>query len=126
MPWVVVMFDPPEITIAESTTTVIFIVPIAFTASVTVTVSFQVPTGVVVSTVTIPVLESIEIPVTVGLIENLNGVDPPVKVNAGVTWRMRYVVVTFPPPLTIITGFTTNLITLKSWKPSRSVTVTVS
>ena len=78
------MFDPPVIAIALSTTTVMVTVPIALTASVTVTVSFHVPTGVFVSTVTIPVFESMDMPVTVGLMENLNGVEPPVKVKAGV------------------------------------------
>ena len=68
------------------------------------------------------------IPVRVGEIPK---VFTPVPVDvsetkAGVTCRMPYVVVTFAPPVTTTTGFTTILITVTSVKFKISFTVMVS
>ena len=107
---------------------VIVLIPVAPTWSVAVMVSTHVPTAVFDSTVTIPVIESIVMPVRVGLIPKVL-LPVPVEVSevkAGVIWRIPKVVVIFPPPLTTTTGLTTSLITVTSVKLSRSLTVMVS
>ena len=68
-PYVVVIFEPPEITIAPLTVTTICFDAVAPTESVTMTERVSTPTLLLAETVTIPVELSIVIPAVVGEIE---------------------------------------------------------
>ena len=76
-PYVVVMFEPPEITIYLFTTIVVVVSPKAVTESVAVTVSIYVPSAVELSTVITPVAEFIDMPETLGEMLKIIALDPP-------------------------------------------------
>ena len=68
-PNVVVIFEPPEITIPVFTRMTICLEAVAPTESVTTTEIVSVPIALVEATVTIPVMESTEMPVATGFNE---------------------------------------------------------
>ena len=101
------MFDPALTTTDESIVTVKVSMPVEFKVSVAVTVSMYVPTGVVESTLTMPVEDPILKPCRY---ETPNVFTPvPVDVSdtkAGVDCVMWKVVRMLPPPVTWTAGLT--------------------
>ena len=96
------------------------------TRSVTVTVSVQVPTAAVGPTVTIPVTESIVIPVIVGESEKRQGPVPFVRAKA-VDFTVRpKVEVTFEPPVIPTAVLTIIVKVVVPVAPTSSVAVIVS
>ena len=95
---VVVMFEPPPITIAPLTVTTICLDAVAPTVSVTTTERVSVPTGLLDETVTIPVMESIVIPEVTGDSEYRLFPVPKVLVNADDDLATPTVVRMFDPP----------------------------
>ena len=99
---------------------------VAFTESVTVTVIVSVPTAVLDPTVTMPVTESIVIPVVAGEMLNRYEPVPRVAVKADETLAVPKVVVTLEPPL-ITTIESIVIATLMDFEIFRvSVAVTLS
>ena len=103
-PRVVTIFDPALTTMAESIVTVKVLIPCMPSVSVAVTVSIHVPTGVVESVVTMPVVEPMAKPCKVVTAKVL--VPVPVEVSdvkAGV-WALIPKVVRILPPLETTTA----------------------
>jgi len=125
-PNVVVMFDPPDITISPLTVTTICFEAVAPTESVTMTERVSTPTALLDATVTIPVTLSTVIPVVTGEIEYRFVPVPRVLVNAVEDFATFLVVVMSEPPAMATIWLTTIFNATVVETPSESVAVTDS